>query len=1166
MIPQKAIKKFKNDAQREIVAGILLAYGFFPRTSEGIDRAKKFVAGLTEWVAPSDLPNYYNDIESDLMTGRETAGIVNIRMILDEFYFGGAKEESKPEEIPVEIEVVEVEQKTVDEPIVVTIEAPFEPSPETKKQAPKRIRLPRRSGTIPARPIGPPKKSVAERMADAFDERLDDLVDTIQNPPAPKPPRERKKKDSLVKIKKAVKPKSTFKEQKKPKIFENLSAYTGLKIKSAFGRAADARKMAQEQGLPEQKKGFYATRALGFEFGGDRIARTRGTFSKSPDATLDPSLTKQQRYTEGLFGTRTIRSPKRAGGSGDSGSAKDLNNSFDKLTKKFDAVINLKKGTPNSDKEIVEFNKVVEELKDALSKGNKLQKEINESKKEQAKIAADAANAAEAAAKEAAMEEGKSGTGFVDSKALEKQDSGDGGGGPGFNPLDFLKGFKGLRKLFKRFKNPLKTAKALKRLMGQKINKAIAPVKKIIENVTPQVKKITDAAVDLGTKVRGGVVDAAGRATDAVKGGATKVGGWLSGIGDAIKGGARKAWNVASDAASAIGGWIGAKAKAAGDLVASAPGKIGAQLKKFGVPKNWDELATLARSDIGQRGIQLAMGPVGKYVIDQLTNPKSALKIAQAGIANAKVRAAIIKKGGQELLEKILAKLGVKVGGQAVPAIGQVINIGYGVIEAIVRGVMGDLKGSALSLGGAIPWVGAGFSIIDIIRDIDTEAYTAHIEPNLGSIATGDGTPLIGFFNQVAGADIGGELSAPPAEEPTTGEEAPAPKEGETKLSSGGVVPAMVGEAGPEMVMGPGGMNPLQSLAPMIVAMREVTKRAGTWADPIENMVRQTTDPIAKQLNLPVLPMKVDIGQSEVPQMPEDNVKQKKSTGFAGILDAIKKAMGGSKAAAQDAANGYGAASLESGGAAAQAIGSDTAFLSEVTRLSKKYGIKEGDLLGLIASESGFNPAADNGTHVGLIQFSADSARSVGTTQAALKGMSRAEQMKYVEKYFDYWKLPKGASAGQLYAVVFAPAYASKGNDVPLYSSPSAAYRGNAPLDVNNDGHITISELGGRIEGKKKAFGIGGPDTASASSVKSKKDDSGHSAIPIKATPKPQEPTPLTVAPAPPDLPPPAAPANIVSMPGMQQAQDQSVVAHMPSPVPDSGARMEQLRRLRLAQ
>ena len=53
--------------------------------------------------------------------------------------------------------------------------------------------------------------------------------------------------------------------------------------------------------MPTQKKGFYATRALGLEFGGDAIARTRGMFSSSPDATLDPSLTEQQRYAAGIL-------------------------------------------------------------------------------------------------------------------------------------------------------------------------------------------------------------------------------------------------------------------------------------------------------------------------------------------------------------------------------------------------------------------------------------------------------------------------------------------------------------------------------------------------------------------------------------------------------------------------------------------------------------------------------------------------------------------------------------------------------------------------------------------------------------------------------------------------------------------------------------------------
>ena len=193
---------------------------------------------------------------------------------------------------------------------------------------------------------------------------------------------------------------------------------------------------------------------------------------------------------------------------------------------------------------------------------------------------------------------------------------------------------------------------------------------------------------------------------------------------------------------------------------------------------------------------------------------------------------------------------------------------------------------------------------------------------------------------------------------------------------------------------------------------------------------------------------------------------------------------------------------LKEGGAAYQKVAGDTAFLNEVSRIAQKFEIKESDLLGLIASESGFDPKSDNGSHVGLIQFSADSARAVGTTQADLKSMSRAQQMKYVEKYFDYWQLPKGASAGQLYSVVFAPAFASKDNNTTLYSRGSGAYASNAALDADNDGKITVGELGQRIESKKQEFGIG--------------DAHGQPPVaPFPDTPAPPTSTPKAVAPLP---------------------------------------------------
>ena len=95
-------------------------------------------------------------------------------------------------------------------------------------------------------------------------------------------------------------------------------------------------------------------------------------------------------------------------------------------------------------------------------------------------------------------------------------------------------------------------------------------------------------------------------------------------------------------------------------------------------------------------------------------------------------------------------------------------------------------------------------------------------------------------------------------------------------------------------------------------------------------------------------------------------------------------------------------------------IGDDKPFLDEVQRVSEKYEINPADLVGLMASESSLDPAADNGTHVGLIQFSADRAKELGTTQEELVKMSRAQQMKFVEKYFDIVNLPKGASKGEI--------------------------------------------------------------------------------------------------------------------------------------------------------
>lgn len=163
-------------------------------------------------------------------------------------------------------------------------------------------------------------------------------------------------------------------------------------------------------------------------------------------------------------------------------------------------------------------------------------------------------------------------------------------------------------------------------------------------------------------------------------------------------------------------------------------------------------------------------------------------------------------------------------------------------------------------------------------------------------------------------------------------------------------------------------------------------------------------------------------------------------------------------------------------------------FMSEVNRVASRFGVNPSDLLALMRSESSLNPQAVNPTTgaTGLIQFMPATARSLGTTTEAIRQMSAAEQMKYVEKFFESVRLPQGASAGQLYAYVFLPGRARR--DV-LTVSGEAFYEANRGLDMDSDGRITIADLDARMArfgGTTQASmvprpGQGGAQLASAS-------------------------------------------------------------------------------------
>ena len=77
--------------------------------------------------------------------------------------------------------------------------------------------------------------------------------------------------------------------------------------------------VTQKEFDKEYGKGYFFKRALGSNFGGDRIARTRGYFEKNPPAGRDPTGTRESRFSagfdyaakEGLIkGARPLQGPK----------------------------------------------------------------------------------------------------------------------------------------------------------------------------------------------------------------------------------------------------------------------------------------------------------------------------------------------------------------------------------------------------------------------------------------------------------------------------------------------------------------------------------------------------------------------------------------------------------------------------------------------------------------------------------------------------------------------------------------------------------------------------------------------------------------------------------------------------------------------------------------
>ena len=153
------------------------------------------------------------------------------------------------------------------------------------------------------------------------------------------------------------------------------------------------------------------------------------------------------------------------------------------------------------------------------------------------------------------------------------------------------------------------------------------------------------------------------------------------------------------------------------------------------------------------------------------------------------------------------------------------------------------------------------------------------------------------------------------------------------------------------------------------------------------------------------------------------------------------------------------------------------AFRAELLAIGDRLGTDGNFLAAVMACESGFRAEATNptGGATGLIQFMPSTARHLGTTTDALRGMTAEEQLPFVEAYYRPFT---GAirSATDAYMATFLPKYVGQPGDTVLATDPEIIYVQNKGFDHTGKGFITVNDVGQNAE-NAMAFARTRPET-----------------------------------------------------------------------------------------
>src|SRR5882757_4468211 len=144
-------------------------------------------------------------------------------------------------------------------------------------------------------------------------------------------------------------------------------------------------------------------------------------------------------------------------------------------------------------------------------------------------------------------------------------------------------------------------------------------------------------------------------------------------------------------------------------------------------------------------------------------------------------------------------------------------------------------------------------------------------------------------------------------------------------------------------------------------------------------------------------------------------------------------------------------------------------FKSKVIAICTGLGCDPSHLMAAMAFETGesFSPSIKNKASgaTGLIQFMASTAKSLGTTTAALAAMTAVNQLDFVEKYLMPFK-GKMNTLSDVYMTILFPKAVGKPEAFVLFASPSTAYKQNKGLDLNKDNQITKNEAASLVQKK----------------------------------------------------------------------------------------------------